>query len=101
MPDGEYILGSNDKGQKVIVEDGVAKLPDRSAFAGSVATADRLVRTMTQIAEVPLHDAVKMITQNPARILGVDKNKLIGGRKRRRYYHIRFRNFSSDNDSEW
>lgn len=75
MPDGEYILGSIDNGQKVIVEDGVAKLPDRSAFAGSVATTDRLVRTMIDIAGVPLFDAVKMITQNPARILGISKNK--------------------------
>jgi len=75
MPDGEYILGSKDKGQRVIVEDGVAKLPDRSAFAGSVATADRLVRTMIEIAEVPLFDAIKMITQNPARILGISKTK--------------------------
>jgi N-acetylglucosamine-6-phosphate deacetylase len=45
MPDGEYILGSLRTDQKVVVEDGVAKLPDRSAFAGSVATADRLVKT--------------------------------------------------------
>ena len=50
MPDGESILGSLEKGQKVIIEDGVAKLPDRTAFAGSVATTDRLVRTMLEIA---------------------------------------------------
>src|SRR4029077_7568143 len=44
MPPGESILGSLHNGIKVIVEDGVAKLPDRSSFAGSVATTDRLVR---------------------------------------------------------
>lgn len=71
MPDGEYKLGSLKEGQTVIVEDGVAKLMDRTAFAGSVATADRLVRTMIRIAEVPLTDAVKMITATPARILGL------------------------------
>src|SRR5665213_324331 len=43
MPPGESILGSLRDGLKVIVEDGVAKLPDRSSFAGSVATTDRLV----------------------------------------------------------
>ena len=75
MPDGNYILGSIADGQRVVVEDGVAKLPDRSAFAGSVATADRLVRTMTQIAEVPLTDAIKMITLTPARIMGIDSKK--------------------------
>lgn len=75
MPDGEYILGSLKDGQKAIVEEGVAKLPDRSAFAGSVATADRLVRTMVEIAGVPLIDAVKMMTSTPARIIGVDDRK--------------------------
>lgn len=53
------------------MEDGVAKLPDRSSFAGSVATADRLVRTMVTMAEVPLVDAVRMITRTPASILGI------------------------------
>ncbi len=75
MPDGESILGSLEKGQKVIIEDGVAKLPDRTAFAGSVATTDRLVRTMLQLAEVPLVDAVRMMTLTPARIVGVDSCK--------------------------
>jgi len=75
MPEGESILGSLKDGQKVIVEDGVAKLIDRSAFAGSVATADRLVRNMINLAEVSLIDAVKMATIVPARIIGVDKQK--------------------------
>ncbi len=69
------ILGSVYNGMEVIVEDGVAKLPDRSAFAGSVATADRLVRTMVQQAEVPLFDAINMMSSTPARIMGVEKNK--------------------------
>lgn len=75
MPDGEYVLGSLEKGQKVVAEDGVAKLLDRSAFAGSIATADRLIRTMVDMAEVSLHTAVKMMTANPARVLGIDKKK--------------------------
>ena len=72
MPEGEYMLGGLAHGQRVIVEDGVAKLPDRSAFAGSVATADRLVRTMIDLAELPLYEAVRMISLNPARILKID-----------------------------
>ena len=75
MPEGESILGGIRDGQKVLVEDGVAKLMDRTAFAGSVATADRLVRTMTDIADVPLIDAVRMMTITPARIMGVDDKK--------------------------
>lgn len=58
-----------------MVEDGVAKLPDRSAFAGSVATTDRLVRTMVETAGIPLPEAVRMMTATPARILGVDDRK--------------------------
>lgn len=72
MPEGESVLGNLKDGLKVIIEDGVAKLPDRSAFAGSVATADRLVRTMHQLAEVPIHEAVYMASTTPARIMGVD-----------------------------
>jgi N-acetylglucosamine-6-phosphate deacetylase len=75
MPPGESILGSRHNGLRVIVEDGVAKLPDRSAFAGSVATADRLVRNMIQLADVPLCDAVRMMTSTPAAIMGVADRK--------------------------
>lgn len=75
MPPGKSILGNINDGLEVIVEDGVAKLMDRSAFAGSVATADRLVRTMVNDADVPLQEAIQMITATPARILGVADKK--------------------------
>jgi len=75
MLDGEYILGSLKDGQKVVVEDGVAKLIDRSAFAGSVATTNLLVRTMKNLAEIPIHEAVKMVTLTPARVMGIDNKK--------------------------
>ena len=75
MPDGKSILGSIEEGQEVLIEDGVAKLPDRSAFAGSVATADRLVRTATKIAEIPLCEAVRMVSATPAGIMGIQQHK--------------------------
>jgi N-acetylglucosamine-6-phosphate deacetylase len=75
MPDGESILGSKDNGLRVIVENGVARLPDSDSFAGSVATADQLIRTMVKLAEVPLIDAVKMMTATPAAIMNVDRIK--------------------------
>lgn len=75
MPEGNSILGSLRHGQPVIVENGVAFMPDREAFAGSVCTADRLVRTMVKQAGVPLHDAVKMVTVNPAEIIGISNRK--------------------------
>jgi N-acetylglucosamine-6-phosphate deacetylase len=71
----ESILGSRENGLKVIVEDGVAKLPDRTSFAGSVATTNRLVRTMIQMADVPLVEAVRMMTLTPARIMKIDQHK--------------------------
>ncbi len=75
MPDGDSILGSLENGIKVIVEDGVAKLPDRTSFAGSVATTDRLVRTMVTLADVPLKDAVRMASITPANIMGIADRK--------------------------
>lgn len=75
LPPGPSVLGNIKNGLAVIVEDDVAKLPDRSAFAGSVATADRLVRNMIRLADVPLIDAVRMMTSTPARIVGVNERK--------------------------
>jgi N-acetylglucosamine-6-phosphate deacetylase len=75
MPPGESILGSLKDGTKVIVEDGVAKMPDRNSFAGSVATFDRLVRTMINIAGVPLTEAIQMASYNPARIMNIHDRK--------------------------
>jgi N-acetylglucosamine-6-phosphate deacetylase len=75
MPPGDSILGSKHNGLKVLVEDGVAKLPDRTSFAGSVATTDRLVRNMVNMAEVPLLEAVKMASLTPANILGLGASK--------------------------
>ncbi|WP_353195334.1 N-acetylglucosamine-6-phosphate deacetylase [Parapedobacter defluvii] len=75
MPPGESVLGNKETGLKVIIEDGVAKLPDRSSFAGSVATADRLVRNMVQLAGVSLPEAIQMITATPARIMGIYDRK--------------------------
>lgn len=75
MPEGDSIIGSLKDGQKIIIEGGVAKLLDRTAFAGSVATTNMLVRTVTKQAGIPLIDAVRMMTITPAKIIGVDKQK--------------------------
>ena len=60
---------------RVIIEDGVCKLADRSALAGSIATMDRLIQTMTFKAEVPLFDVCRMISETPAKIMGVYDRK--------------------------
>ena len=71
MPEGPSILGGLADGQECIIEDGVAKLMDRSGFAGSVCTADRLIRTMITIGGATIEQAVKMASANPARVMGV------------------------------
>lgn len=60
---------------RVIIEDGVCKLADRSALAGSVATMDRLIRTVVQKADIPLEDAIRMASETPAKIMGVYDRK--------------------------
>ena len=52
-----------------IIEDGVCKLLDRSAFAGSIATADRLVRVLTKDVGIPVATAAKMMSETPAAIM--------------------------------
>lgn len=75
------VIGNSENGQEVLVEDGVAKLPDRSAFAGSIATADKLVRVMHYQVGVPLWDCVRMAAETPARIMGyTNKGKLAAGK---------------------
>ncbi len=56
-------------GVETVYEDGVMKLLNRESFAGSVATMHRCVRTMA-LAGVPLLQAVRMASENPARRIG-------------------------------
>lgn len=65
------IIGSLKNGQTVEVADGVAYMPGRRSFGGSVATADRLIRTMYKTVGIPLEHAVEMMTVTPARMLNV------------------------------
>jgi len=62
-------------GRTVLVEDGVAKLPDRSFFAGSIATMDRCVRTMVQEVGLSLREVIKLATINPARFMRLDGDR--------------------------
>ena len=64
---GECEIG----GVPCYIEDGVAKLLDRSAFAGSIATVDRLVKTAISVG-ISLEDAIKMVTKTPASIMRLD-----------------------------
>lgn len=75
----EEISGGNSGGMNFIIEDGVAKLADRTAFAGSIATSDQLLKR-TVAAGISLEDTVKMMTETPANIMGLKtKGKIAKG----------------------
>lgn len=73
MPnDGKlYQLGSGEGAQMVRVNDGVATLADGSRFAGSITCVRQMVKNLID-AGIPLCDAVRMGTYNPAKIMGID-----------------------------
>jgi N-acetylglucosamine-6-phosphate deacetylase len=77
LPDGSHFsLFGND----CIVESGVCLLADGSALAGSVSQMIDLIRTMVNKLNLPLHEAVGMATQNPARAIGLEtKGRLAVG----------------------
>lgn len=83
LPDGSRItLGHQKSGIEVIIEDGVAKLPDRSSFAGSIATTDRLLRTMHLSAGIDLVEVSKMLSGTPANVLKLyDRGAIAVGKR--------------------
>lgn len=71
LPEGAQTkIGSLQNGLPVVVEDGVAKLPDRQSFAGSVATFDRLVQTVARLVTDDPVALSKMASATPARLMG-------------------------------
>jgi N-acetylglucosamine-6-phosphate deacetylase len=69
MPDGKYLLG----GLEVTVMDGVCR-NDEGKLAGSTLTLDRALRNIVRLG-VSLGDAVRMLTLNPAKLLGIEFKK--------------------------
>ncbi len=69
MPDGTYRLGTFD----VTVSGGVCRSPE-GKLAGSTLTLDRALRNIVALG-VTLADALAMLTSNPARLLGIERQK--------------------------
>jgi len=69
MPDGEYMLG----GLRVTVNGGVCRNAE-GRLAGSTLTLDRALRNIVGLG-IPLADAVRMLTLNPATLLGIEFKK--------------------------
>ena len=73
----ESYLGEIAPENRVIIEDGVAKLPDRSFFAGSIATGDIMLKWAVNTCGISLCDASKMLSATPARIIGESKKGVL------------------------
>jgi len=68
--DGTYVLAGRQiqmKGEKVYLKDGT--------LAGSVITLEKAVRNLVNRVNIPIHEAIRMASLNPARILGLDHRK--------------------------
>lgn len=70
LEDGNYSLG----GQKVILKDGEARI-ETGSLAGSTLTLDKAVKNMYNSTDLDLYTVFKMVTINPARLLGIDHYK--------------------------
>lgn len=71
MPDGEYDFGPAGTGERVRRAGTVGVTPDGAGLASGVMPLVHGVRTMHRAAGVPFHEAVRMGSLTPARILGV------------------------------
>jgi N-acetylglucosamine-6-phosphate deacetylase len=69
MPDGKYILG----GLEVTVISGVCRNSE-GRLAGSTLTLDRALRNIVNLGAL-LGDALRMLTLNPATLLGIEHKK--------------------------
>lgn len=73
MPDGEYLIGPLDGGERLIKRDDVGMTPDGTALASSCVGMDYVVRTFRRLTDRPLWEVIRMASLTPARIAGWDR----------------------------
>jgi N-acetylglucosamine-6-phosphate deacetylase len=66
--DGDYTLGD----QSVVVRDGRALLAGSDHLAGSTLTLDEALRRAVEVLGLSVEAASRLLSANPARVLGVD-----------------------------
>ena len=71
LPDGIHQIGE----VEAVVENGIARLRDNTAYAGSVTTMDVCLRNGISQAGLSLAEAIRMSSLTPAEIMGVDSRK--------------------------
>lgn len=67
LPDGTYVLGAND----VVVANGDAKVIPDGARAGSTLTMIKAVRNIMKYSSLPLERVSRLVSENPAKMLGI------------------------------
>lgn len=77
----ESYLGDICPENRVIIDDNVAKLPDKSSYAGSIATGDLMLKNAVINYNIPVIDAVNMLATTPAKIIGANKKGSIETKK--------------------
>ena len=71
MPPGRHFVGE----VEAIVEHGIARLPDNTAYASSVTTLDVCVSNGPKLLDLDLRDSVRMASLTPATVIGVQDRK--------------------------
>ncbi len=72
LPEGAHFrMGS----MEYEVADGVGMMFDRSAFAGSTTLLNQMIPVLTDVVGIPLWEAVRMVSLNPAKLLQLDNRK--------------------------
>lgn len=72
MAPGQYYLGQQGSGVPVIVDEHVALLSDKSAFAGSITSIGTMVSRLISRRTIPPEEAAYMASTAPARLLGLE-----------------------------
>lgn len=109
LPDGKYHLGVNE----VVVTDGDAKLASDGTRAGSTLTQDAALRNLLAWTGRPLEEILPLLTENPARLIGVFDRKgsiadgkdadlvVLDGKNRVEAVFIRGRSVSAGRPARW
>ena len=71
LPPGIHKIGDVD----AVVENGIARLPNNTAYAGSVTTMDVCVKNGMEQMYLSISDSIRMASLTPAKIIGVDDRK--------------------------
>jgi N-acetylglucosamine-6-phosphate deacetylase len=83
MPDGEYVFGPQQGGERIYRRNGVGVMLDGQALASGVMGMDHGVQTFHRLTGIDLPLVVRMATLTPARIAGHDPDigSIVPGKK--------------------